>query len=92
MPVDVDNRLHRVLLIGWFLDGHTPRPAAGVHAPADERAPDGNQITGNAFLRHQGREMIRSIPLAYRGEIDKQIGNIFLQVLLTVLGDHRQML
>ena len=36
--------------------------------------------------------MIRRIAFPDRRQIDKQIGNIFLQVLLPVLVDHRQML
>ena len=38
MPVDVDNRLHRVLLIGWFWMA-TRHGLPLAFMPADERAP-----------------------------------------------------
>ncbi|MNF03124.1 hypothetical protein D3C80_2023880 [compost metagenome] len=65
---------------------------AGIETAAHECATDGNQITRDPLLSHQRGEMIRRVSLANRGEIDKQIGNVFLQVLLTILIQYAQML
>ena len=92
MSVDIHYRLHGILPIRRFLNRHAPRFIAGVHAPTDQRAAHGDQITGNPLLRHQCSKMIRRIAFPDRRQIDKQIGNIFLQVLLPVLVDDGQML
>ncbi|MNF03290.1 hypothetical protein D3C80_2025750 [compost metagenome] len=64
---------------------------AGIETAAHECPPDGNQITRYPLLSHQRGKMIRRVPLANCGEVDKQIGNIFLQVLLPILIQYAQM-
>ena len=92
MSVDINNRLHGIFAIGWFLDGHPPRLPVAVHSPADQRPADRNQVAGNALLLHQASQMIGGIAFANGGEIDKQIRDVFLQILPIRVVNDRQML
>ena len=64
MPINVDNRLHRVFTIGGFLDCHSPRMPFSIHSPAVQRTTNGNQITGDPLLLHQSSQMIGGVPFA----------------------------
>ena len=92
MTIDVDNRLDGVFPVSRFLDRHPPGLAFAVHPAAHQRPAYRHQIAGDPLLLHQSREVIGSIALPHRGEIDKQIGDIFLQELPAALIDNLQML
>ena len=92
VTIDVDNRLNGVFPVGRFLDRHPPGLAFAIHPAADQRPAHRHQIAGDPLLLHQPREVVGGIAFPHGGEVDKQIGNIFLQELPAALINNLQML